>query len=66
MCEEAGLKGILLYIGGNLVPTGDQKWGDVERLFSRLGFDRVYPPATPITVGIEDLKKDLKGKSGAY
>jgi len=43
-----------------LVPTGDQKWSVVEKLFKGLGFNRVYPPATPITSGIEDLKRDLQ------
>ncbi len=62
MCEEAGLRDILLYIGGNLVPTGSQEWPEVEKLFKGLGFDRVYPPATPITNGIEDLKKDLQAR----
>ena len=63
MCEEAGLHDILLYIGGNLVPTGDQKWSEVEKLFKNLGFNRVYPPATPISAGIEDLRKDLQNKT---
>ena len=62
MCEEAGLRDILLYIGGNLVPTGDQKWSVVEKLFKELGFNRVYPPATPITAGIEDLKQDFQSR----
>ncbi len=63
MCEEAGLRDILLYIGGNLVPTGSQKWPEVEKLFKGLGFNRIYPPATPITKGIEDLKKDLQTRN---
>ncbi|MBI2859842.1 MAG: methylaspartate mutase subunit S [Chloroflexi bacterium] len=57
-CEEAGLKGVRLYIGGMLV-VGKQEWRDVEKEFKRLGFDRVYPPGTTPMTAIADLKKDL-------
>lgn len=65
MCEEAGLSDILLYIGGNLVPKGDQKWPEVKKLFKDMGFDRVYPPGTKISVGIADLKQDIRTKKMA-
>ncbi len=58
-CDEAGLKDILLYIGGNIV-VGKQEFKDVEERFKKLGFDRVYPPGEKIEKGIEDLKKDLE------
>lgn len=57
-CEEAGLKNILLYIGGNLV-VGKQDWAEVERKFKALGFDRVYPPKTRPHEAIRDLRSDL-------
>lgn len=57
-CEEAGLKDILLYVGGNIV-VGKQDWNDVEARFKAMGFDRVYKPGTPIEETTEDLKKDL-------
>ena len=57
-CEEAGLKDILLYIGGYLV-VGDQEWGGIEKKFKELGFSRAYPPGTLPAVAIADLKKDL-------
>lgn len=57
-CEEAGLKDILLYVGGNIV-VGKQKWEDVFPRFKAMGFDRVYPPGTSPQITIEDLKKDL-------
>lgn len=57
-CEEAGLDDILLYVGGNIV-VGKQNWHDVHERFKAMGFDRVYPPGTPIEITIEDLKKDL-------
>lgn len=42
-CEEAGLKDILLYVGGNLV-VGKHDWEDVAQRFKAMGFNRVYPP----------------------
>lgn len=57
-CEEAGLKDIALYVGGNIV-VGKQVWEDVEDRFKNMGFDRVYRPGTAIELTAEDLKKDL-------
>jgi len=57
-CDEAGLKGILLYVGGNLV-VGKTPFEKVEKEFREMGFDRVYPPGTMPDVTIADLKKDL-------
>ena len=57
-CEEAGLKDILLYIGGYLM-VGDQEWEGVEKKFKELGFSRAYPPGALPAVAIADLKKDL-------
>ncbi|SEF85074.1 glutamate mutase subunit S [Caloramator fervidus] len=57
-CDEAGLKNILLYAGGNLV-VGKQEWSEVEKRFKEMGFNRVYPPGTSPEVGIKDLKHDL-------
>ncbi|AAO37025.1 glutamate mutase sigma subunit [Clostridium tetani] len=60
-CDEAGLEGILLYVGGNIV-VGKQHWPDVEKRFKDMGYDRVYAPGTPPEVGIADLKEDLNIK----
>lgn len=57
-CDEAGLKGIILYVGGNIV-VGKQNWPDVEQRFLDMGYNRVYAPGTAPEVGIADLKKDL-------
>lgn len=57
-CDEAGLKGITLYVGGNIV-VGKQHWPDVEQRFLDMGFDRVYAPGTAPETGIADLRKDL-------
>lgn len=57
-CDEAGLGGIKLYAGGNLV-VGKAEFRDVEKVFKDMGFDRVYPPGTPPETTIADLKADL-------
>ena len=57
-CDEAGLKNILIYIGGNLV-VGKTPFSEVEVKFKKMGFDRVYPPGTLPETSIEDLKQDL-------
>lgn len=57
-CDEAGLKDILLYVGGNIV-VGKQVWEDVYGRFKAMGFDRVYPPGTTLETTIHDLKEDL-------
>jgi len=58
-CDERGLAGILMYVGGNLV-VGKQPFNDVEKRFTAMGFDRAFPPGTTPETGIEFLKKDLK------
>lgn len=60
-CDEAGLEGILLYVGGNIV-VGKQNWENVHARFTSMGFDRIYPPGTSVDTTIADLKKDLKVK----
>jgi len=57
-CDEAGLKGIKLYVGGNIV-VGKQNWEDVYNRFKAMGFDRVYPPGTSTETAIKDLREDL-------
>ena len=57
-CDEAGLKDIILYVGGNLV-VGKQDWDSVYERFIKMGFNRVYPPGTDPKTSIIDLKKDL-------
>ena len=57
-CDEAGLKDILLYAGGNLV-VGKQDFKEVEKRFLDMGFNRVYPPGTNPQTSIEHIKQDL-------
>lgn len=57
-CDEAGLQGIKLYVGGNIV-VGKQNWEDVYNRFKAMGFDRVYPPGTSTETTIKALREDL-------
>ena len=57
-CDEAGLKGILLYAGGNLV-VGKVPVEEIERRYKAMGFDRAFGPGTDPQVTIDCLKKDL-------
>lgn len=58
-CNEAGLKDILLYVGGNIV-VGKQNWDEVHARFKAMGYDRVYKPGTPVEQDIKDLHEDFK------
>ncbi len=56
--DEAGLAGILLYVGGNIV-VGKQDFDDVEKRFRDMGFDRAFPPGTSPEEAIQWLDQDL-------
>ena len=57
-CNEAGLKNILLYVGGNIV-VGKQPFDEVEARFKKMGFNRVFGPGTAPEETIKYLKEDL-------
>ncbi len=57
-CEEMGLSGILLYVGGNIV-VGKQPFEEVEKRFLAMGFDRAFPPGTDPEITVDFLRKDL-------
>ena len=57
-CDEAGLSGIKLYVGGNIV-VGKQDFKDVENRFKKMGFDRVYPPGSNIEDAVGHLHEDI-------
>ena len=57
-CDEAGLKGILLYVGGN-IGGGTQPFEEVRQRFLDMGFDRGVGPGTPPEAGIAALREDL-------
>jgi methylaspartate mutase sigma subunit len=58
-CIEAGLKDILLYIGGMLT-VDEPRWVETEKAFKEMGFNRVYPPAVIPRFVITDLEVDLE------
>lgn len=60
-CLEAGLKNIVLYLGGTL-STGDMPWEELEQMFLKMGYTRVYPSTAMPGRIIEDLKEDLAAK----
>ena len=62
-CVEAGLDGILLYAGGNLV-IGAHLFSDVEKKFKAMGFDRVFPAEVELAYALRCLRRDL-AKKGA-
>ena len=57
-CIEAGLNDIILYIGGSLL-LSEERWDEVEKKFTGLGFNRVYPPGTSPTKAVQDLIEDI-------
>jgi len=57
-CDEAGLKGIPLVVGGNIV-IGKQKFEEVEQRFKDMGYDRAFPPGTSPETTIEALRELL-------
>lgn len=63
-CREAGLKDVVLYIGG-ILGVGRHDFKEDEKKFKKLGFDRVYPPEANLKSAIEDLWNDLKAKGKA-
>ena len=58
-CDEAGLEGMLLYVGGNIV-VGKQPFEETEKRFKAMGFDRVFGPGTTPDAGIAALREDLR------
>lgn len=57
-CVEAGIGDIPMFVGGNIV-VGKQNFEEVEKRFLAMGFDKAYPPGTPIEKTLPDIKKVL-------
>lgn len=57
-CIESGLKDVILYVGGNIV-VGKQDFKLVEERFKAMGFNRIFPPGTPIEAVLPFIKEDL-------
>ena len=60
-CTEAGLENILMYIGG-ILGIGAHDFAEDEAKFKKMGFDRVYPPESPVPLTIRDLQNDMKAR----
>ncbi len=60
-CTEAGLKDIILYAGGTVAAPLEleKNWPAIEKRFSAMGFNRVYPNTVKVHEVIEVLKSDL-------
>ncbi|MEA4964855.1 MAG: methylaspartate mutase subunit S [Oscillospiraceae bacterium] len=58
-CDEAGLRGIALVVGGNIV-IGKQTFSEVEPRFRAMGFDRAFPPGTAPETTIDALRELLR------
>jgi methylaspartate mutase sigma subunit len=63
-CDEAGLSGIVLLIGGFLA-LEQKPWEEVEKKFMQMGFNGVYPPGTTPTKVVEDLQQKYFGPKEA-
>jgi|GEM_PF-138496 len=57
-CNRRGLKNIILYVGGNLV-IGKRPFLEVEKLFLKMGFDRVFSSSVDLEAVTEQLKRDI-------
>jgi len=60
-CDEAGLKGIRIYVGGNLV-IGKTDLSVVIKTFEGMGFDKVYPSSVPIETAVREISEQLGHK----
>lgn len=60
-CIEAGLKDILLYVGGTVAAPLelDKNWPEIERRFREMGFNRVFRVSTTAPEVVNALKEDL-------
>src|SRR6266542_912615 len=61
LCVEAGLEGILLYVGGNLV-VGKRSWDETKETYLGMGFDRAAPPGTRVDTVLDWLEQDLDAR----
>ena len=57
-CVEAGIGDIPMFVGGNIV-VGKQNFDEVRARFEKMGFNKAYPPGTPIEKTLPDIKAVL-------
>jgi methylaspartate mutase S subunit len=60
-CIEAGLRDIILYVGGTVAAPIEleRNWPDIERRFQKIGFNRVFKNTCTASEAIAILKADL-------
>jgi len=59
-CIEAGLKEIVIYVGGHLsVNIRKESWEEIEKRYKSLGINRAYAPHVPLDTVFRDLLSDL-------
>ncbi len=60
-CVEAGLKEIILYVGGTVAAPLEleRNWPDIERRFREIGFNRVFKNTCTASEAVAVLKADL-------
>ncbi len=60
-CIEAGLKDIILYVGGTVAAPLDleKNWPEIEKRFRDIGFNRVFRNTCTATEAVQILKDDL-------
>lgn len=61
LCVEAGIKDVILYIGGYLT-VGEQPWEMIEKRYKEMGFHRVFPPGTRPNDIVGILDADILAK----
>lgn len=66
-CIEAGLKDIILYVGGTVAAPLEleKNWPEIERRFKAIGFNRVFRNTVTTGEVIRILRKDLGIEAGA-
>jgi methylaspartate mutase sigma subunit len=60
-CIEAGLKDIILYVGGTVAAPLEleRNWPEIERRFREMGFNRAFPNTCTAGEAVQALKNDL-------
>lgn len=60
-CIEAGLKDIILYVGGTVAAPLEleRNWPEIERRFKKIGFNRVFKNTCLASEAVAILKADL-------
>ncbi len=60
-CIEAGLRDIILYVGGTVAAPLEleKNWPEIEHRFKEIGFNRAFPNTCTADEAVRALKADL-------